>query len=660
MQRITHLLRLSGYVFVCTLCIYACGKGDSGDPLEAALRRAGKNRAQLELVLKHYAGDTLKREAAIFLITHLDLQYTSINSGTSALEDRLMQTAGMSEAMANRFMDSIELASPLNSAEERSRTPDIQTITAEIFIENIDNAFIAWQSQPWKDSVGFRDFCNYILPYKCGAAQVQSWRSIYRDAGSEVLRPGMSMMAMVDTLLVAFRPQYRHINAMREGRDIPPVALLQIMAGQCYNWAYLTNYLLRSQGIPAAVLNAPQWATYSVGHAWNGILQADGKVLPYAIDNVVPYVFDPLRWSYKAGKIYMQAYERNPESFAMYAAERGIISVPSHLRDPRIIDVTAQCMRTVTLPVEILYPAPGHCDYLFLCVFGREKYEALDWTLVHDNQAAFNHVGVDIVCMPAWYIDKTYIPAADPVRISYDGDLHVLSPDTTVQKEVRLYRKFPMKNTMYVYTRSFIGMKIQASNDSTFSNAVNIHTITKPPSPVIADSSRDRDRWKWEEYRDSVVFEQPVRTRFVRMLTAPGTECIVGELDCVDMHGQQLHARAFGSAGNAAYVLDGFYGEAYRDPDPNGWIALDFGKPVDVARMRYMPSQDSNSIQKGDRYELYYWDRGWISLGVQVAAAKYLDYIVPDNALLWLKNLDRGKEERIFTIDPVTQEQVWW
>ena len=169
-----------------------------------------------------------------------------------------------------------------------------------------------------------------------------------------------------------------------------------------------------------------------------------------------------------------------------------------------------------------------------------------------------------------------------------------------------------------------------------------------------------RDRWKWEEYLDSVVIDPPVPARFVRMFAAPNMGCIVGEMICKDEGGKVIEARAFGSAEHAENVQDGIYGETYHDPDTNGWIALDLGEPKKVSSVVFLPSHDSNSIQVGTNYELFYWNNGWASLGKQTADTKILRYSTPKNALFLLKNLDGGVEERVFTLDPLTREQVWW
>jgi hypothetical protein len=56
----------------------------------------------------------------------------------------------------------------------------------------------------------------------------------------------------------------------------------------------------------------------------------------------------------------------------------------------------------------------------------------------------------------------------------------------------------------------------------------------------------------------------------------------------------------------------------------------------------------------GDEYELFYWSQsGWTSLGSQIgdSTGELIYENCPTNALFWLRNHTRGKEERIFTYE---------
>lgn len=60
-------------------------------------------------------------------------------------------------------------------------------------------------------------------------------------------------------------------------------------------------------------------------------------------------------------------------------------------------------------------------------------------------------------------------------------------------------------------------------------------------------------------------------------------------------------------------------------------------------------------------YELFYQSgvKGWISLGVQTATTNELIYRnIPEGALLWLRNLTRGKEEQVFYVEDGEQKFV--
>lgn len=77
-----------------------------------------------------------------------------------------------------------------------------------------------------------------------------------------------------------------------------------------------------------------------------------------------------------------------------------------------------------------------------------------------------------------------------------------------------------------------------------------------------------------------------------------------------------------------------------------------------VIKKKY-PEDETNNILKGEKYELFYWNGNWKSLGVQVAKRNILYYSnVPKNALYWVRNLTEGKQERIFTYE--NDQQVWW
>ncbi|MDD4431752.1 MAG: hypothetical protein PHF61_10175, partial [Bacteroidales bacterium] len=91
------------------------------------------------------------------------------------------------------------------------------------------------------------------------------------------------------------------------------------------------------------------------------------------------------------------------------------------------------------------------------------------------------------------------------------------------------------------------------------------------------------------------------------------------------------------------------------------WLGMDFGEPQKIESIRYVSRTDANGIIPGMTYELFYFDRYWVSAGKQVATYDSLYYEnLPAGALYWLRNLNEGREERIFTYDKDFDRIEFW
>ena len=101
----------------------------------------------------------------------------------------------------------------------------------------------------------------------------------------------------------------------------------------------------------------------------------------------------------------------------------------------------------------------------------------------------------------------------------------------------------------------------------------------------------------------------------------------------------------------ATHLQDGNILTNYISSETDVPVVVDFGCPVALRAAVLTPRNDDNFVRPGETYELFYQDgaNGWVSLGRQVAAGEVLEYDeVPDNALLWLRNLTKGREEQVF------------
>ena len=148
-----------------------------------------------------------------------------------------------------------------------------------------------------------------------------------------------------------------------------------------------------------------------------------------------------------------------------------------------------------------------------------------------------------------------------------------------------------------------------------------------------------------------------------------GDGASIAEIIFISDKGDTIKGKPAGSPGRkynsytAVNCFDGdpltFFEDARNNVDGK-YVGLELEYPMSVKKIKYLARNDMNSIQPGDEYELFFWDNTkFESLGRKVAINTFIEYEnVPCGAILWLRDLSRGKEERIFTYE--NNQQVWW
>ncbi|WP_348682223.1 hypothetical protein [Duncaniella freteri] len=105
-------------------------------------------------------------------------------------------------------------------------------------------------------------------------------------------------------------------------------------------------------------------------------------------------------------------------------------------------------------------------------------------------------------------------------------------------------------------------------------------------------------------------------------------------------------------------AFDGDPYTSFRTEEKEAWIGLKFKNSSRISSIEFTPRNRKNYIQPGNRYELFYCDKDWISVGVKQAQGDSLLYDVPRGALLFLRNHTEGNQERIFEYS--NGKQKWW
>ena len=165
-------------------------------------------------------------------------------------------------------------------------------------------------------------------------------------------------------------------------------------------------------------------------------------------------------------------------------------------------------------------------------------------------------------------------------------------------------------------------------------------------------------------------YEQKIETsveryKYLRYIGSKGSYCNVNEIAFFNSYGKKLTGKIIGTEGTEKQgketVFDGDVLTGFNGTGPDGnWIGLELSEPSDVAIIGYMPRNDGNTIEVGDKYQLLVYNKGEWDMLARICAneTKLVLKNMPSGGLYLLKDITKGKEERIFTYE--NGKQVWW
>lgn len=621
------------------LLLFSCRQSK----LEQALSLSGENRKELQSVLDHYArsGEEQKLKAAEFLIENMPGHHTY---GGRLMDEYIRQVDSMYPNLPCYLKSSLYtvlLENP-DATKTLEREEDIEHIKADFLINHIDTKFRLWSVLPWKDDISFEDFCEYILPYRTDIEPIPTLQDIqaqqeYIDKidffTTTVPEKGLTIYEYKDHLLNTLMPK----TNVRWFYKLPMnIGQYQI---DCRSIAYYTLEQMRLLGVPAAIDLTPNWPDQGGRHLWN-----------HVFDQQTTYSVLNENDERRPAKVYRMTYVPNriPES-------SGDGFIPDLFRNPFYKDVTELYSRTVDLNVELEINKSVKPHNAYLCTFADLKWQPIAWAPISNKKAVFEHVGVGAVYIPTYYVGTKPFIAGNPILVENNGHITRLSVDSTKKETMTLTRKYPFKPSKIQDANSVVKSIFEAANRPDFSDADTIEIIQKPTYDAM--------------YR--IKHTSQKKYRFWR-IRKNGNEPFIAELFFTDAKNQKITGRPIcapnlmslaskplTSANGSFVYIDSINNRLYKafDNDPltstlcQEWIGMDFTEPVSISNIYCMPRNDGNYIYPGDEYELYFCDNGrWASLGVKRATEYRLEYQqVPGNALFWLRNLSRGREERPFT-----------
>ncbi|MCC8070363.1 MAG: hypothetical protein LIO90_00990 [Bacteroidales bacterium] len=627
---------------------WSCSHNFDNEPPEIrrALDKAGRNRGQLEKVLLHYANDSLRLEAARFLIGNMSGHYGYDGSALDSVESVL---AEISTRRINYILT--------DSMRERLKFPffllprldDVRTLKASVLIDNIDQAFEMLEKRPWNRDLPFEDFCELLLPYCIGDERWTVWRKTYYDyyapkldslyQGDDVVEAARILQS-----LVSERPMYYNDELVTPHRDA--LSLFKSRVGFNRDVIDRLLYAMRACGIPVAIDQVIVTPYSGASHQWLVVRDnKTGRYIPFGYDGMIPSR-DSVQWDMrKKGKVFRTTYAQQPEHFERFQSIR---SLPVKFNNPFLKDVTADYFghNVVKVPV---YAAKSN---IFLTIQGPAtgRLRAIDGGEIQDSVATFTDLEPGVYYIPAFEHRASFYPGGYPFVIENDGKVKILEPDTLHWEKVKLTRVMPYSRlVLHRLADGVIGGVLEASADSTFDHADVVFEIS--------------DTLRTNYWEIPMAFPDK-EYQYLRYTAPEGRRLVVAELEAYgDMEkNDTLQLRILGSFGKGFTpqdMIDGDITTTFTAPEGVHSVTLGFDTPQKIKKIVFSPRNDNFFIWHDDEYEVSYHAgiRGWIPVDTILAKGGQIVTRVPRGALLLIRDLTNPTYAGSFTMKGGKQ---WW
>ncbi len=382
-----------------------------------ALEAAGPNRAELEKVLAHFAKEPRKLTAARFLIANMPGKgYISTelrDKAGNVIPFDPLGYANFKEALA--AFDALTAKHGEIDFARDKKIEDLKTVKASFLIKHIDLSFAAWQKTPTDARVGFEAFLNFVLPYRGSQEPVDAWLEplMQRYAGRVKALEDEKLTAQE---LYAWLSKDIHKRLRFNERfylhptDQSFTEMGRTGQGRCEDITNMITFAARSLALATAADYTPYWAHRDNNHAWNVLLDKDGRGYDKGQSH--------------AAKIYRKTFAIQRDSLA-FDLPKGREAPNRFMASTTSLDVTDQYMPTSTAAAVLDEGRVRNERHAYLCVFNGGEWRPVAWAKIDHapefSHAAFEHVGRGIVYLVAIHDGKRLVPAADPFLVLDDG-----------------------------------------------------------------------------------------------------------------------------------------------------------------------------------------------------------------------------------------------
>jgi hypothetical protein len=269
-------------------------------------------------------------------------------------------------------------------------------------------------------------------------------------------------------------------------------------AGRCEDITNMTTYAARALGLATAADYTPAWGHRDNNHAWNVLLDADGKGS------------DPAQAH--APKVYRKTFAIQRDSLP-FVLPKGREPPNRFLASKSQIDVTNQYGNTGDILLDLSNPPRADPVIAYACVFNGGEWVAVDWaaTWLADDDALPGGPAAKVLWAHMGNLGfgsrgMLYLIAAhDGTRLRDLGGARLLRPErlgTTWLADLR----YPLPGT---------GRKVGLQATAVAPSQTSIDTqVTTPVSTLVAGTTYILRQWRaddWQVLKEVIAGNEPLR-----------------------------------------------------------------------------------------------------------------------------------------------------
>ncbi len=357
-------------------------------------RMAGKNASELQKVIDYYQSSQQqeKLDCAYFLIRNM--------YGKSSLEYSFLDSTGcvmlLDTCSALKNHQSIKSIIRKGQFVNRTVKSDLEHITADFLIENIELAFEVRNKYSWCKHLTKEEFYATILPYRIKNEPLSNWRSFYYHKYKNVADSLEQSHAKTKDVVFYFNTHHgkRYIGDADCLLGEQTYQMAEVMGGgTCDHLALNAALLLRAIGIPLQLDVIPYHGKVNGGHVYNSFTNEEGEF------------------------VYFSPYEREPERKLWVAP----VVYRIQFKEPIKESVTQYYYKTTNVKL-------SEKD-LCLAVFNRGKFRKIMNAEKEGDSSLFKNVACDLLYFPMKERSDSLIPSNTfPFIINKEGQISFIKP----------------------------------------------------------------------------------------------------------------------------------------------------------------------------------------------------------------------------------------